>query len=139
MARRGWDVTAIDFSSRATAAARRRAAAARLPVVVRTGDVSDLRRVHGPFDLVLDIGCFHGLAPVAQARYADHVIQRTLPGATYLLYSFVDDGLAPRGGRALPTEESLRRLFTPAFAVTSIDHGTDRQRASAWFTFLRTG
>ncbi len=139
MARRGWEVTAIDFSSQATTAARRRAAAARLPVEVLTGDVSDLRGVHGPFDLVLDIGCFHALAPAAQGRYADHVIRRTLPGATYLLYTFLDDGRAPRGGRELPTEASLRRLFTPAFAVTSIDHGTDRQRASAWFTFLRTG
>jgi cyclopropane fatty-acyl-phospholipid synthase-like methyltransferase len=137
LARRGWEVTAIDFSHRAVAAARRRAAAARLPVDVRQGDVSDLRGVHGPFDLVLDIGCFHSLTPEAQARYAAHVTRRTLPGATYLLYTFLDGGQTR--GRELPTEESLRRLFTPAFAVTAIDHGTDRQRASAWFTFLRTG
>ncbi len=139
LARRGWEVTAIDFSHRAVAAARRRAAAARLPVDVRQGDVIDLRGVHGPFDLVLDIGCFHALAPEAHARYAAHVIRCMLPGATYLLYTFLGDGRASRGGRVLPTEESLRRLFTPAFAVTAIDHGTDRQRASAWFTFLRTG
>jgi cyclopropane fatty-acyl-phospholipid synthase-like methyltransferase len=137
MARRGWEVTAIDFSSRATAAARRRAADARLPVEVLTGDVGDLRGVHGPFDLVLDIGCFHALTQVAQSRYAAHVIRRTLPGATYLLYTFLADGQAR--GLELPTEESLRKLFTPAFAVTAIDHGTDRQRASAWFTLLRTG
>ena len=139
LARRGWEVTAIDFSTRAVAAARRRAAAARQPVEVLQGDVSDLRGVHGPFDLVLDIGCFHGLTQPAQARYAAHVTRRTLPGATYLLYTFLDDRQAPRGGRELPTEASLRSLFTPAFAVTAIEHGTDRQRASAWFSFLRTG
>jgi cyclopropane fatty-acyl-phospholipid synthase-like methyltransferase len=139
LARRGWEVTAIDFSHRAVAAARQRAAAARLPVDVRQGDVSDLRGVQGPFDLVLDIGCLHSLASEAQTRYAAHVTRRTLPGATYLLYTFLANGQAPRGGRVLPTEETLRRLFTPAFAVTAIEHGTDRQRASAWFTFLRTG
>lgn len=137
MARRGWEVTAIDFSSRAVVAARRRAAAARLPVEVLQGDVSDLRGVHGPFDFVLDIGCLHCLTSEGQARYAAHVIRRTLPGATYMLYTFLDDGLDR--GRELPTEDSLRRLFTPAFAVTAIERGTDRQRASAWFTFLRTG
>jgi cyclopropane fatty-acyl-phospholipid synthase-like methyltransferase len=137
IARRGWDVTAIDFSSRAVAAARRRAAAARVPIVVLQGDVSDLRNVHGPFDYVLDIGCFHTLPSERQARYAAHVIRRTLPGAAFMLYTFLDTG--ENQGRELPTEACLRRLFTPAFAITSIDHGTDRQRASAWFTFLRTG
>jgi len=137
LARRGWDVTAIDFSSCAVVAARRRAAAAHVPVVILQGDVSELRGVHGPFDFVLDIGCFHALMSEGQARYAAHVIRRTLPGATFMLYTFLDDG--ENRGRELPTEASLRRLFTPAFAVTSVDQGTDRQRTSAWFTFLRTG
>lgn len=136
MARRGWEVTAIDFSSRAVLAARRRAAAARLPLTVVQGDVSDLHGVHGPFDFVLDIGCFHALTKEGQARYAAHVIRRTLPGATFMLYTFIDKGRTR--GRELPSEDTLRRLFTPAFALTSLDHGTDGQHASAWFTFLRT-
>jgi SAM-dependent methyltransferase len=138
LARRGWEVTAIDFSHRAVAAARQRAAAARLPVDVRQGDVSDLRGVQGPFDLVLDIGCSTPCRrkprPATPPASSGARSRRHVP-AVHLL----DDGLAPQGGRALPTEDSLRRLFTPAFAVTTIDYGTDRQRASALFTFLRTG
>jgi cyclopropane fatty-acyl-phospholipid synthase-like methyltransferase len=137
MARRGWEVTAIDFSSRAVAAARRRAAAERLPLTVVQGDVSDLRGVHGPFDFVLDIGCFHALNKDAQVRYAAHVACRTQPGATFLLYTFL--GTGSNGGRDFPTEDSLCRLFTPAFALTSVDHGADGRHASAWFSFLRTG
>ncbi len=98
--------------------------------------MSDLHGIHGPFDFVLDIGCFHALTKEGQARYAAHIIRRTLPGATFMLYTFVDDGCAR--GRELPTDDTLRRLFTPAFALTSIDHGTDGRHASAWFTFLRT-
>ena len=137
MARRGWEVTAIDFSSRAVNAARRRAAAERLLLNVVQGDVSDLPGVHGPFDFVLDIGCFHVLNKDGQARYAAHVTRRTLPGATFMLYAFLGEGGS--GGRDLPTEDSLRRLFTPAFALTSVDRGTDGRHASAWFSFLRTG
>jgi cyclopropane fatty-acyl-phospholipid synthase-like methyltransferase len=136
MARRGWEVTAIDFSSRALQAARRRAAAAHLPITILQGDVTDLRGAHGPFDFVLDIGCFHALTTEARRRYASHVIGRTLPGATYLLYTFTGDG---NGRGELPTEDALRRLFTPAFALTTIKPGLDQGRASAWFTFLRTG
>jgi len=136
MARRGWEVAAIDFSSRAVLAARRRAAAARLSLTVVQGDVSDLHGVHGPFDFVLDIGCFHALTKEGQARYAAHVSRRTLPGATFMLYTFTVSGTGR--GRELPSEDSLRHLFTPAFALTSIDHGTDGRHASAWFTFLRT-
>jgi cyclopropane fatty-acyl-phospholipid synthase-like methyltransferase len=135
MARRGWEVTAIDFSTRAVQAARRRAASARVPVTVVQGDVSDLRGLHGPFDFVLDIGCFHALTRDGQARYAQHVIRRTAPGATFLLYAFTDGG---DGRRELPTEDSLRRLLTPAFAFVGVDRGTDGRHASAWFTFLRT-
>ena len=137
MARRGWEVTAIDISTRAVLAARRRAAAARLPITVVQGDVSDLHGVHGPFDFVLDIGCFHVLTREGQARYAAHVIRRTLPGATVMLYSFTGDG--GNGKRELPTEDSVRRLFTPAFALPSVDRGSDGRHSSAWFTFLRTG
>jgi len=136
LARRGWEVTAVDFSGRAVVAARRRAEAEQLPITVIQGDVSDLHGVHGPFDFVLDIGCFHTLTREGQARYAAHVARRTLPGATFMLYTFLGGGC--NGGRELPTEDSLRHLFTPAFALTSIDHGTDGRHASAWFTFLRT-
>jgi len=136
MGRRGWEVTAIDFSSQAVQAARRRAAAARLLITVVQGDVSDLHGVHGPFDFVLDIGCFHTLTREGQARYAAHVARRTLPGSTFMLYTFLG---GRNQGSELPTEDSLRRLFAPAFALTSVDHGTDGRHASAWFTFLRTG
>jgi cyclopropane fatty-acyl-phospholipid synthase-like methyltransferase len=136
MARRGWEVTAIDFSGRAVQAARRRAAAARLPVTVVQGDVSDLRGVLGPFDFVLDIGCFHALTRDGQARYASHVSRRTLPGATFMLYTFIDP--STNGGQEPPTEDYVRTLFAPAFALTSLDRGTDGRHASAWFTFLRT-
>ncbi len=139
LARRGWEVTAIDFSSRATTAARRRAAAARLPVVVLTGDVSDLRGVHGPFDLVLDIGCFHALAPAGPGTLRRPCHPPHPPWCHLPAVHLPRRRAGPPGGRERPTEASLRQLFTPAFAVTSIDHGTDRQRASAWFTFLRTG
>jgi cyclopropane fatty-acyl-phospholipid synthase-like methyltransferase len=135
MARRGWRVTAVDFSGRAVREARRRAALLRANVDFRRADATELRGVDGPFDLILDIGCFHALPPRGHAHYAANIIERTPPGATYMLYTFLRaEGDA---GDRLPTPTSLRRLFTPAFTLTQLKHGTDRQRPSAWFTFVR--
>jgi cyclopropane fatty-acyl-phospholipid synthase-like methyltransferase len=135
MARRGWSVTGLDFSGRALRAARARAAAAGLTVDFLQGDASDLRGVTGRFEYILDIGCFHALPPDGQRRYARRVAELAGPGTTYMLYTFLSDD----GADSLPSRASLERLFAPAFALTRFEPGTDRQRPSAWATFVRAG
>ncbi len=64
------------------------------------GDVSNLERlpIRGPFDLALDIGCFHNLDADARQRYAAGVQVRVRPGGLYMLYAF---GPTCRGGRRI--------------------------------------
>lgn len=137
MARRGWRVTGVDFSRRAIGAARRRAAGTGLPVDFRQAEAAELPGIAGPFDFVLDIGCFHSLDAAGQARYAARLANVTKPGSTYMLYTFVDQTGAETGG--LPSRRSLVALHAPAFALTRFAIGADRQRPSAWATFVRTG
>ena len=62
LAQHGWAVTGIDFSGVAIRDARTNAG--NTPnVTFIEGDVTKLseRQVAGPFDLALDIGCFHGI------------------------------------------------------------------------------
>jgi cyclopropane fatty-acyl-phospholipid synthase-like methyltransferase len=133
MAARGWRVTGVDFSSRALRAARARAAAAGLTVDFIQGDASELRGVTGRFEYLLDIGCFHSLPPDSQRRYAGRLAELAVPGASFMLYTF----LSPDGTGSLPSRASLERLFTPAFTLRRFEQGTDRRRPSAWATLQR--
>ena len=89
LAQHGWQVTGIDLIPRAIRRAKSKAAAAGVDVDLRQGDASDLRSVEGPFDLALDIGCYHSLQPTLQARYSTNLARLVRPGGTYLLLSLI--------------------------------------------------
>src|SRR5262245_14483100 len=61
LAQLGWRTTGIDAVERALRVARRRAAKAGLDAEFVRGDLTQLDRagIRGPFDLFLDLGCFH--------------------------------------------------------------------------------
>ncbi len=141
LARHGWQVTGIDFAAPAIEQARRKASkAGSLPGSVRfiRGDVSKLERlgIEGPCSLVLDLGCLHGITLEGRAGYAAGVARLTEPGALFMLYAF-----GPRviGSRRLGlTEEEVRELFAPHFAVERVEHGSDRGGiGSAWYWLRR--
>lgn len=135
LAGRGWEVTGIDFSARAIRAARRKAKDAGLSVRFERGDISRLGDLQGPFDLALDIGCFHGLTAAQQTGYARDLGRLLGPGATFLLYGFVAPETDP--GSTLITPAALTTRFGEAFEVSAFEAGTDRGRASAWATLRR--
>ena len=67
MLEHGWDVTGIDYVPRAIRAAKRKAPGAKLLV----GDVTRLSEIgiDGPFDLLLDLGCFHSIPDDRRQAY----------------------------------------------------------------------
>ena len=136
LARHGYQVVGVDFSPTAIRAARAKALAARVAVEFRVDDVSTLDSISGPFDLALDIGCFHSLSEPQRARYAQRLAQLTGPGSLFMLYAF---GPHSTGFRQVGvTEEEIKRLFGPNFALKRIERGSDRgERTSAWYWFHR--
>ena len=137
LAQHGWQVIGIDFIPRAIRRARGKALAAGVTVDFRQGDVTDLRSIDGPFDLVLDIGCYHGLQPTLQIRYATNLARLVRPGGTFLLYGFTRESPGDPG-RWL-SEEALAARLGASFELRSAAHGADRGRPSAWFTLVRKG
>ena len=135
LAKHGWNVTGIDFSSQAIARARRKVRSKGMVVDFIQGDVSALDKLSGPFDLSLDIGCYHSLPLSIRAPYAERLGHLLRGGGTHLMYSFLslDGEHNPRW----PTEESLRRHFNAPFEIVAIEHGSDQSRPSAWFTMRR--
>jgi cyclopropane fatty-acyl-phospholipid synthase-like methyltransferase len=135
MALKGWKVTGVDFSSRAIRKALQRASDLDLRVDLKKGDVTKLLGVEGPFDLVLDIGCFHSLTREGMTEYASNLSHLLRPAGTYLLYAWIRE---PQDvtSKSLTLNE-IRAFFDGAFEIVDIQLGTDRYRKSAWFTLRR--
>jgi cyclopropane fatty-acyl-phospholipid synthase-like methyltransferase len=90
LAKRGWNVTGVDYVERALERAKKRVAEAGVEVKLMNGDVTKLRDdgVEGPFDLVLDTGTFHGLKPDQQKAMGREVSALAAPDATILLIAW---------------------------------------------------
>lgn len=143
LARHGWQATGIDFAAPAIAQANaklKRADKLAGSAQFLRGDVTQLGAlgVVGPFTLVLDLGCFHGVAPERRAAYADGVTRVTAPGALFLLYAFGPRQL-PGGRPAGISPDGVRTCFEPAFRVEHMEEGTDTSRgfSSAWYWLRR--
>jgi SAM-dependent methyltransferase len=139
LAERGFDVTATDLSSFAVDAARERAHIAGLSVSFVVDDVTN-SQLAGTFQLVLDRGCFHVLAPDKRAGYAATLARLVEPGGFFFLKCFSDEQPGEVGPYKF-TPEELEALFQPAFQVLSIErtvyYGTFEPPPRALFCSLR--
>ena len=131
LAQHGWETTGVDFAGRAVRAARRKARQAEVDVDLRVGDVTKEGALAGPYDLVLDMGCFHSLPQEGRRRYAANVERLLAPEGTYMLYVFLKgEGDGPGPG---VTDAELAAL---PFRLTARQEGDERgRRPSAWLTF----
>ena len=110
LAKHGWDVTAVDFVKKALKRAEAKAAAAGAHVRFVTGDATRLREsgVTGPFTLVTDNGCMHGLSDGQCEAYARELDALVAPGGAMTITAF---GVRPRRGpRGLDRREIERRF-----------------------------
>ena len=147
LAEQGWQVTAVDRIGRALRTARERVAAAgpageRIRLV--QGDVTDLPSVlePQPFDLVLDVGCFHGLGEAGRRAYLAGLRHYTAPGTRLLMLAVVPRrGIGPRG----LDEAGLRAAAGPDWSLDDV-RGAGPVNARSplgrapfhWFTLTRT-
>jgi SAM-dependent methyltransferase len=142
LAGHGWDVVGVDFAPNAIWQARRKARRAGLAgrVALFGADVSrpDFLGDASPFDLLIDVGCMHSLAPQPRASYVANLARLARPGATYLLYAF-----EPRlgsDGRVMGIDRAgLEALLGGTFALVDYVPGEDATQlaASAWYTWQR--
>ena len=136
LAQKGLAVVGIDFTPKAIDAARDKAQGAGVAVDFRVGDVTRLDFLQQSFDLVLDVGCFHGLDAQGRARYAEQVARLTHPGSMVLLWGFL---VLPRFyGTYGMTPDQVRQQFAPHFALNRIEQGEGLgKREGAWYWLVR--
>ncbi len=87
MAEAGWQVVGMDIAWLSVIRARMKLRRNELEGRVIFGDVTGQPDVHPPFDLILDIGCYHSLTRLGREKYRDHVRDWLHPGGTLLIYA----------------------------------------------------
>ncbi len=115
LAKHGWEVVGVDFVADAIERAKTRAVSAGVPVRFVVGDVAQLGEadVTGPFDLLVDVGCYHAIPDGLRDAYAVGVGAVARRGADFYLAGINDPPASwrlLRAGGISPVE--VHRRFT---------------------------
>lgn len=132
LAKHGWQVTAVDFVASAITKARKKAIQEGVKIQFLVEDVARLHGITGPFDLILDIGCFHSLPDQEGKAYLRHVAQLLDQQGTFLLYSMIS-GSNNEFGLSMSDLEQMGKILE----LVQRQDGTDRGRRSAWLTWRK--
>ncbi len=135
LASHGWEVTGVDFVSKAIETARRKAAKANLSIRFLVADVSRLGLPENHFDYALDIGCLFTLEEPDRTRYAQNLAKILKPGGCFMLYAWLPRlrdnkiwGISP---------EAVEALLSPSFVKTRLVVGEEQGHGSAWYWYER--
>ena len=137
LAQNGWETTGIDFVPQAIRKARRKAHLANVKVNFQNGDVTHLSGIQGPFQLILDIGCFHNLTHAARQEYLAQVCDLLAPGGSFLIYAFLAADSAASRGVTEAEIKSITQSLRLAARADSFDTSrpTNHAPASTWLSF----
>ncbi len=134
LAQAGWQVTGVDFIPRAIRMAKRKAQKAGIQAELLVRDATDLTGINGPFDLALDIGCFHSLGE-KKADYLSELKRVLAPGGYWLMYGFFNPAADQTGpGLAEADLELISSLMTLAWRQDGFDK---HERPSIWFLYQK--
>ncbi|MBM3124571.1 MAG: class I SAM-dependent methyltransferase [Chloroflexi bacterium] len=86
LAQRGFDVRGTDYSSAAIALCQQRGAAAGVTVNWIEDDLTDLKRVHGSFDFLVDWGVYDDLTQPDRQAYLRNVLPLTHAHSRFIIY-----------------------------------------------------
>jgi SAM-dependent methyltransferase len=135
LAQHGWQVTGVDFANQAIRTARRKVSQAGVKADLLAGDITRLKNLPGPFDLILDMGCYHGLNQAERQAYLTNIEGWLSPSGTFLAYVFHKKD--PRQQAPGLDDDGLAEL-TNRFVLVNRQNGTERGLySSAWLTLTK--
>jgi ubiquinone/menaquinone biosynthesis C-methylase UbiE len=132
LAKTGWQVTGVDFAARAIQMAKRKTRNARVSADLFVDDATQLKNITGQFDLVLDIGCFHGVTD--KAAYLRQLKRILAPNGFWLVYGFfkTEESASAPGFSAA----DLEMISSQNLTLRSRTDGFDkRERPSVWMLY----
>jgi len=133
MAENGWKVEGIDFIRKAIQDAKHRLEGMDLPINLFHGDFLTTRILKGPYDLILDIGCYHSLPDTNKRHYEKKVGDLLARSGFFLLNGYLKTD-SPRRGITSEDIDFLSCQFYREFEERGSGlHG----RPSIWMLFRR--
>ena len=140
-ARRGFQVTAVDFSSQAVSEMHR-LAAAEAPVEILQHDIFTLPdTLNHSFDYALEYTCFCAIDPKRRPEYADLVARLLKPAGMYIDLAFPLDGRKGGPPFAVSALEILDLFQARGFKLISREKPADsisaRRHAEELFLFQK--
>ncbi|MGB7875000.1 MAG: class I SAM-dependent methyltransferase [Anaerolineales bacterium] len=135
LAQAGWQVTGVDFAPTAIKTAKRKIKKAGVEAELFVRNATNLEEINGPFDLALDIGCFHSIGE-AKADYLSELERILAPGGHWLMYGFFDTS-PDQSGPGL-VEADLDLIHASLTQVWRQDGFDKMERTSAWFLYQKS-
>jgi cyclopropane fatty-acyl-phospholipid synthase-like methyltransferase len=110
LAKKGFDVTGVDFSATAIKMAREKAREEGVEVNIVQDDLTALQHVSGTFDFLMDYGAINDLDQVDRQAYVKNVLPLSHPSSQFLLMCFENN---------LP-EREFDEYFGEAFTIETL-------------------
>jgi cyclopropane fatty-acyl-phospholipid synthase-like methyltransferase len=134
LAKAGWQVIGVDFAPHAIKLAKRKIKQAGIEAEILERSATDLHGITGPFDLALDIGCFHSIRD-KKADYLAELERILAPGGYWLMYGFFTPSADQTGpGLAEADLDLISVSMTQVWRQDGFDRG---ERTSAWFLYQK--
>ena len=144
LAQRGWTVDGVDFVMQAVIGATERAIQAGVADYVHfyESPVTDLGFLSGNYDLVLDVGCAHGLTEAELRQYHQEVLKLMKPGGIFLLFAHLNEENTPTNERNWLDESTVKSIFSMGFNLEKEEQGQTQVNdqapwRSAWFWYRK--
>jgi cyclopropane fatty-acyl-phospholipid synthase-like methyltransferase len=138
MAQQGRQAIGLDFVPQAINKARNKAQQAGVAghAQFQVADVTRLDEMDLPRSgFALDMGCFHGLSPDGQRRYAEGLAKTMVSGGRYMLYTL--DPRKEAGFSFGMQPEAVEAIFAPWFEILRVERGSFWSPGSTWFWMER--
>jgi SAM-dependent methyltransferase len=133
LAKYGWQAEGIDYIHKAVRKARQKLQDKNLTIPVYHGDFLTSTKVRGPYDLILDIGCYHSFPDENKRRYENKIAVLLAKPGYFLIHGYLKSD-SPRRGI---TQKDIE-LFSTRFHVEFAERGTGlHERPSIWMLFRR--
>ena len=131
LAQTGWGICGVDYVWLAVLKARTRLKKAGIEARVYCADVVDIDFLKQKFDLILDIGCFHGLSRNHKVKYMQNLNRLLNNPGSFLIYAYLQNGLNNFGLNEMDFSE-----FCLQFQLGWRKDGTGRfERPCSWMQF----
>lgn len=135
LAKAGWQVMGVDFAPRAIKLAKQKLVREGIQAELSVNDATTLHGITGPFDLALDLGCFHGISKAGRGKYLDQLERLLGRNGFWLLYASLSPGTT-RSAHGL--KEAEISLISTRFTLLYRRDGLDKRGwQSAWFLFQK--